>query len=462
MKKLPLSALLQHTGGRLAAGPSDLMLDHYVMDFNSLREGALLFDFHRDGRAPQPGCRCAVVTRRPEAFAGASPETAVVEVGNVYRASTRFAAYYRGLFSFPVIGVTGTCGKTTTKEMIRHILAQTMRVNATYKSYNAQFRHLGYLLDIDDTTQAGVYEMGVAYPGDLKICCNVFRPTVGVITTIGVDHLQAFDTLDDYIRAKGEMLEGLDNRGTVVINGDNENIKKIDFSQYRGKVVTFGTGEAADYRVAEINTVEEGLEYTLVCGAESHRFFLPIFGEFNVMNAAAAIAAANAVGISVAAAGESLSFFKNVEKHCAVQKGLNGSTVIDDTWSTNPTSAQAALRLLTSLAHGRKTVAALGRMSLLGKESEKYHLELGGQVAAAGVGKLVVIGERAYDIGHGALQNGMSAENVVFCETAAQALATLREMLDAETVVLVKTSMLSSYGRLADSILAPKERREGP
>lgn len=457
MKKLPLSDLLKHTEGRLYSGPANLFLDHYVTSFSSLDDGALLFDLHHGDHPAKPDCRCAIVTRHPEAFAGASPETAIIEVRDVRKAAMRFASFYRRLFKLPIVGVTGTCGKTTTKEMIRHILGQKLRVHATYKSYNAQFRHLNYLFEIDDTTQAGVYEMGVAYPGDLKVCCDIFRPTVGVITTIGIDHLQAFDTLDDYIRAKGEMLEGLGNRGTLVINGDDKNIKKIDFSHYRGKIITFGTGTDADYRVSDVCTVDEGLEYTLSLGKENGRFLLPLYGEFNAMNAAAAVAAAGAVGVPFREAAESLSFFHNVEKHCEVQKGLAGCTVIDDTWSTNPTSAQAALRLLTTLAHGRKRVAALGKMSLLGRKSEKYHLELGAQAARAGVDKLVVIGEEAYDIGHGALHEGMPAENVLFCKTLAQAHDTLLPLLDKETVVLVKTSMLSSYGRLADSILAKRD-----
>lgn len=340
--------------------------------------------------------------------------------------------------------------------MIKHIMAGTYKVNATYKSYNALFRNLGYLLDINEDTQAAVYEMGVAFSGDLKTSCRYFKPQVGIITNIGIDHIQGFGTLDAYIKAKAEFIEGLGYEGTLILNADDENVTKIDLSKYRGNTIYFGFSDRSHYKASNLTHEKGVLKFRLQFEDRTYHFSIPGHGEFNVYNATAAIAAAHVVGLEIEEAGARLASFQNVEKHFEFNDGINGSTIIDDTWSTNPTSTEAALKLLKSLSQGKKTIAVLGKMSLLGNQSDQYHYKTGEKVADIGIDQLIVIGDGAAQIGRGALQKGVNKDNVYFCRDSDETYEVLKKTLDKNSIALVKTSMLASYTDLLAKIIIKK------
>ncbi|MGE5581249.1 MAG: UDP-N-acetylmuramoyl-tripeptide--D-alanyl-D-alanine ligase [Bacillota bacterium] len=459
MKRLPIKNIVEIMNGSIVQGMDNLIIDNIVIGTKRLKQDSLFFDLRRNRYNPnkyQKNWSFAVVTDKPAKFFGLSDNITIIRVPETIAAYWKFVDFYRNIFNIPVIGVTGTCGKTTTKEMIKHILAGTYKVNATYKSFNALFRNLSYLLEIDDQTQAAVYEMGVAFSGDLKTSCRYFKPQVGIITNIGVDHFQAFGSLDAYIKAKTELLEGMGFQGTLILNADDENINKIDLKKFRGNVIYFGFGDQSDFKVSNTVQEKETVKFIIRYRGKTYHFSFPGHGEFNVYNAAAAIAAAHAVGLTIEEAGARLGSFQNVEKHFEFNEGINRSTIIDDTWSTNPTSVEAALKLLKSLSEGKKTIAVLGKMSLLGDLSAKYHFQAGERVAELGIDQLIVIGEGADEIGLGALQKGMVQENVFFCKDSNETYAVLRKSLDENSIALVKTSMLASYSELMNKIIVKK------
>lgn len=459
MKSLNLGFIAEQMNAAIIQGDEELVIHNAVTKERFAKPGTLYFDVYRNAHKrlhihgiPQ----CAVVTDLKLDIFPYSNNTAILRVDNIEKAYWKFVDFYRDLFDIPVIGVTGTCGKTTTKEMIKHILARRYKVAATYKSFNADFRHLGYLLDIDDSIQAGVFEMGVAASGDLKRCCRYFKPQVGVITNIGIDHLQAFDSLDSYIKAKGEFLDGLNNEGTLIINADNDYIKKIDLSGYKGSVIYYGFDEKSHFKVSDIAEKQNGISFNLKHEDSIYTVFVPGFAEYNAYNACAAIAAANAIGMDIQEAVLRLKTFENVEKHFEPFLGINGSIIIDDTWSTNPTSCKTALKQLKSIAKGRKTIAALGRMSLLGSESAKYHFKVGLSVAKLDIDSLIILGEDASEIGKGALSGGMSEEKIHLCRNYDEALEAFNTQLDNNTIVLVKTTMMASYAGLMNKLIVKK------
>lgn len=334
MKSLPIKTIIEQINGKVLHGTDTLIITDTITRSRSVKHGSLLFDIYHDHDMNEllslnANCpSCAVVTDKPFNIGMFSDNITVVQVVDINIAYLKFIDFYRALFNIPVIGVTGTCGKTTTKEMIVHILSEDYNVNATHKSFNADFRHLGYLLDINDDTQVGVFEMGVASPGDLKRCCRYFKPQIGVITNIGIDHLQEFDSVDDYIMAKAEFIEGLDYKGTLIINADDKNIKKIDFSKYIGNIIQFGYSDQSNYKISNVQHINYGLQFTLQYKDEISDFFIPGYADFNVYNAAAAIVATHAMGINLKQAGDRLTSFQNVEKHFELKKGINGSIVI--------------------------------------------------------------------------------------------------------------------------------------
>jgi UDP-N-acetylmuramoyl-tripeptide--D-alanyl-D-alanine ligase len=198
------------------------------------------------------------------------------------------------------------------------------------------------------------------------------------------------------------------------------------------------------------------LQFTLQHKDEISDFYIPVYADFNAYNAAAAIAAAYTLSVSLEQSKERLKSFKNVEKHFEFNKGINGSIIIDDTWSTNPTSTETALKLLKKLAAGKKTIAALGKMSLLGKQSSKYHKKIGQTAASLGINELIVMGDGADEIGLSALQKGMNKDNIHFCKDSEETCKVMKKILDNNSVALIKTSMLASYDDLIDKIIIKK------
>jgi UDP-N-acetylmuramoyl-tripeptide--D-alanyl-D-alanine ligase len=459
MKSLPLKKIVQEIGGKILSGTDSVTINNVVIGIKNIKQYSLVFDVNREKYVRHmiyaKNSPCAIVTDKPENYTKSFENITIIEVSSIKAACLRFISFYRKLFDIPVIGVTGTCGKTTTKEMIKHILSQKYKVNATFKSYNAQFRHINYLMEIDDSTQAAVIEMGVAAKGDLKLACRYFKPQTGVITNIGIDHLNAFGTLDAYIKGKAEFLEGLDYKGTLILNADDENIKKIDLSDYKGNIIYFGKNKSADFKISNIMQNEGGIEFSLLYKNEFREIHVPVNGEFNAYNATAAIAAVLNLGFDLKEAIDALVTFQNVERHFEIKQGLNSSILIDDTWSTNPTSAEAALKHLKALSNGKKAIAVLGKMLLLGKQSEYHHKKIGEKVVEMGIDELVLIGDGAKEIGFGAIQSGMDTQNVHFCKSSDETIEVLQKLLNKNTIVLVKTSMMESFKKLIERLLKP-------
>lgn len=453
MKTLTVRELLIVVGGTLVQGTDQITIRRVATRPSQLGYNTLLFDLpNRGHRIIRATPSSVVVTSHANRFRFINSRITLISVPNISKAYWRFVQSYRSLFSLPVIGVTGTCGKTTTKEMVAHILSGERKVHYTEKSSNSLQRNLGYLLGIDEKTEAAVFEMGVAAKNDLIHSCRYFQPQIGIITTIGVDHLQHCGTLGNYIREKAKIITGLQNKGTLIINGDDSNIKKIDLSGYMGKVIRFGTSDGMNYQAKNIRYATNGMEFTMHLGDNSYPVYVPGFGEHTVLNAMAAIAAAKTVGMDVQAAINRLRTFKHIEGHLQNSPGIKGSTVIDDTWSSNPTSAEAAIKVLKSVAEGKKTVAVLGKMGLLGKYTKQQHEQIGKIVVEQGIDVLITMDDVSKHIAFQALRMGMKPRNIYLCKHPERAYRILKRLLDDESVVLIKTSMLDSRSQLVKHI----------
>lgn len=376
----------------------------------------------------------------------------VMYVADVRKAYWEFVDFYRGRFQLPVIGVTGTCGKTTVKEMLLHILREKYKVQGTFWSQNGTHLNLPYLLKLKKDTGAAVYEMGVAIPGNIRHSGRYFKPEIGIITNIGEAHLDGCRTLEKYIKAKGELLEVLPENGTLIINGDDENIKKLPISSFKGKVLTFGIKESADFQALNIRYDNGGMSFQLRHENNNYPIFIQEYGEHQIHNCLAAIAAAYVVGMSIEAAVDRVDKFKGLPRHTRIFNGPDGCTVIDDTWSCNPSSVRSALSVLKSFSREKKELFILGKMQRLGKQLYQQHKKIAeALIEMGGVDVLITVGAAAATTGKRAIELGMHPANVFFVETASE-LETLLEGLKREdAVMLFKMSlgkMPSSYGKV--------------
>lgn len=462
MRNLQVSDIINIIDGELIKGSYNELIKNVTLKPIKIQNNTLYFDLYKsrasDFNSIPKDIKFVIVTASPERYKNISNNITLVKTIDIINSYYMFIDFYRNLFNIPVIGITGTCGKTTTKEMLKHILSSKYsNIVATYKSKNASSLNLHYLMKINENTQAAVMEMGVFYPDSISKICRYFKPQIGVITNIGLDHLNKCKTLENYIKAKSRLLVGMNNTGTLILNADDKNIKKIDLSKYKGKVIYFGFNESADFTGSKLSRVENGMKFTLQHGNKYYKVFVPVLGDFNAYNTLAAIAASYESGVKIEEAVQKLKAFKNIERHLQIMKGIYGSTIINDTWSTNPTSAEAALRMLKSFSKGKKTVAVLGQMYLLGSQSVELHHKLGGKLAELGINKLVTTDEKSKYIGIGALEKGMSPNCIYNCiydaRNLEEIMKILNNLLDKNTVVLVKTDMYDSYKNLIDKLI---------
>ncbi|HJV16409.1 MAG TPA: UDP-N-acetylmuramoyl-tripeptide--D-alanyl-D-alanine ligase, partial [Bacillales bacterium] len=348
---------------------------------------------------------------------------------------------YRNLFQIPVIGVTGTCGKTTTKEMIKQILEEDFNVEATWASMNSMSVNLRYLLDIDDETEMAVYEMPVCYPGYLQVACRYFQPQVRILLNIGVHHLADCDTPEAYMKAKAEMVDGLDSdHGILILNADDENIKKVVNITPFQNVIYFGKNEFSHFRAENIQYAEKGMNFNLKHNEQCYKVFIPGFGEHNVYNALAALAAVTSVGMDIETAIQRLVNFEHVEEHLEFKSGFNGCLVIDDTWNSSPLSMETGLQVLNDVSDQKFSIALLGYMPQLGEGvyAEQEYGKIGEKAVEYDLDLLFVVGKEAEKIGQRALEKGMDKNKVFFCETGAEIFKILKPYLNDQTIVLLK------------------------
>ncbi|XMB65871.1 UDP-N-acetylmuramoyl-tripeptide--D-alanyl-D-alanine ligase [Mycoplasmatota bacterium zrk1] len=370
----------------------------------------------------------------------------IIYVDDVDQALEKFVKYYRSLFDIPVVGVTGTCGKTTTKEMIKFILSKFYNVEGTISSKNAGYFNLPYLVALDDYIDVAVYEMGVAEPNDILEANMYFNPNIGIITNIGYDHFNGCKDLDGYIKAKAEMLEIIDESGFVILNKDCENTAKIDISDFEGKLIYFGKNES-EYRITDVDVLR--MSYTLIHDDKKYIVKLPGLGEHNMYNATAAIIACRLLGIDITESIAILKDYKYVSKHLELKSGINGSLIIDDSFSSNPTSLKAAIDVLMEFP--KKKIIILSKMGYLDDLEEELHREMGQYLTD--VDYLITLDEVSKLIGYGAIENGLEEDRVIMLDSVEGVKELLSELVDEDTVVLVKISMLDNFEEIFDYLV---------
>lgn len=448
MKPIAVNDIRRVLGGKIIAGPVNWKVEDaiYYKRHDHTRRNSLLFANKGDEinweAIDKKGPALVITDKSPIDVKDILPNTTVLQVTSLVQSYWKFINYYRNLFQIPVVTITGTCGKTTTKDMIKHILSGFWNVHASISSKNEPRRSFPYLMGIDDKTKAAVFEHGLGNSGNIKHQCMIYQPTIGIITNIGVHHLDGCGNLEGYIRAKEEIVGGIQEGGTLIVNADDQNSKKLRIQRFKGKIVYFGTDGKSDFRASRITFGEGGMNFTLHVNRLEYRAFVPGYGEHQVSNALAALAAVHEMGIELKAAIDRLKTYENMDRHLEFSKGKNGSTIIDDTWTNNPTSVEAALKVLDSIGKGKKIILILGDINRLGNFEKKYHREIGTMVADRDIHTLITIGKKAEEIARQAKRDGSTA-NIKIFENVNDIGNRLEHLFDERSLVLIKGPMSS-------------------
>jgi UDP-N-acetylmuramoyl-tripeptide--D-alanyl-D-alanine ligase len=362
----------------------------------------------------------------------------VIPVDDTLFSLQEMALMHRKKFLLPVIAVTGTNGKTTTKEMLASILLQRGPVLKNEGNLN---NHIGVpltLLKLEARHKAAIIEMGMSGLGEIETLARLAMPSVGVITNIGPAHLQFLGSMDAVAQAKGELLQIMRSDGTAVLNADDHYFNKLR-DKYPGRVLSFGIDRQADVQAKSIGQDRDLTDFTLRADERSVLVRLRTVGRHNVYNALAAAAAALAAGLPLETVKFGLEEFRPVAMRSEL-RNMNGRTVLADYYNANPASVKAALETLASLKGGKRTVAVLGDMLELGDTAVEAHRETGRTASNLGIDLLICVGPLARHIVEGAIAAGMARNRVFEAETTSQGAALLHEHSRPCDIVLVKGS----------------------
>ena len=377
----------------------------------------------------------------------------VLGVRDTLEAFQRLATHYRNRFPIPVIAITGSNGKTTTKEMVAHVVAQRWKTLKTEGNLNNRIGVPQTLFQLAPRHQAAVIEMGVDQQGQTTRLCEIARPTIGVITNIGPDHLEFFGSMEGSAQAKAELLDHLPQDGAVVLNADDE---YFDYLAARAqcRVVAFGASPKAVIRAANVQTDGKGgTVFGLVLPGKTRQTEVHIRtqGQHNVSNALAAAAVGHVLGLSGAAIAEGLSKFRPAAMRSQISSS-HGVQVINDCYNANPASMKAAIQLLAELGRGKRSIAALGDMLELGAETKRMHREVGAFLAGQGIGHLLACGVLGRELAEGARQAGMPSDRIAELPDAQAAATALSRMVRQGDVVLVTASRGMRMEQVVDAV----------
>ncbi|KPL19692.1 MAG: hypothetical protein AMJ92_01745 [candidate division Zixibacteria bacterium SM23_81] len=378
----------------------------------------------------------------------------LIAVPDTLKALQELAGCYRRKFSVTLIGITGTNGKTTTKDMVAEVLSAGFRTMKTEGNFN---NHIGVpltLFRLSSKDHMAVVEMGMSGPGEIRRSAEIALPQHGLITNIGPAHLQQLKSLEAITKAKFELLEMLPQEGRAFLNADDERLmaqKVIPPSQ----VVTFGMKQGADYRVTETGVDQELQQHFQVEGLGE--FQIPTLGQHNVSNALAAIAVGMELDMPVSSVREALCRFSPSPMRMERIK-LGEIIILNDAYNANPASMRAAIQVLVGLKSGGRKIAVLGDMLELGHQAPHAHLELGQFVAASSIDRLIAVGKLAESIAQGALQEGFDSQMIDLCLDAGQAARRLKGILQPGDVVLLKASRAMSLEEILPPLCSPSSK----
>jgi UDP-N-acetylmuramoyl-tripeptide--D-alanyl-D-alanine ligase len=446
---LTLAEVAELTGGKLTGDGHGRVTGRVTLDSRAVEAGDLFVavagervDGHDFLGAAATAGAVAALSARPD---GALPTVVVDDpVAALGRLATGVHARLTA-GGLRTLGITGSSGKTSTKDLLGQVLAAAGPTVSPPGSYNNDIGLPLTVLDADEATRFLVLEMGSRGPGHIARLCRIARPQVGVVLNVGSAHLGEFGSPEGIARAKGELVEALPEDGTAVLNADDPRVIGMA-PRTAAAVLTTGRGADADVRASDV-TLDAAARprFTLVASGEAHPVALQVVGEHQVANALSAAGAALAVGMPPAEVAAALSTAGSRSRwRMEVDRRADGVTVVNDAYNANPESMRAALAALAGLP-GDRRIAVLGAMAELGADAAAEHERLGRDAVAVGVDLIVAVGADAVGIAEGAAAAGRrEGEESVHVPDRAAAFQLLSEVLRPGDVVLVKASR--SYG----------------
>ena len=460
MDSVSLSQICDAVRGILTQGAPQTIVDHVSTDTRTLKPGSLFialkgecFDGHAFvGQAVCAGA-AAVMVQDPAKVPG---DAACIRVDDTLAGLKDLAAWYRGRFNIPLVAVTGSTGKTSTKEMIAAMFGARYHTHKNTGNFNNEIGLSHTLLALDHSHEASVVELGMNHAGEISVLSRMARPGIAVITNIGLSHIGNLGSRENILAAKLEILEGMAQDAPLVINGEDALL--ISAAQRMDRpVVRCGFSADHDVRAMDVHLLgEAGSVFTAVAGNDQCEIKLNSPGRHSVQNCLCALGAALSAGLTLAEAAEGLSNLAAAKMRLNLETTEFGTKIINDAYNASPDSVAAALAVLMEM-DARRHYAVLGDMLEMGEYAETAHYDMGKKVAESSVDVLAAIGELSRHTAQGAKDAGMDGTKIFHCMEPNDAVIYLRTFLGPGDAVLVKGSRGMRLERIVDVLVNTQE-----
>jgi len=461
MNKLSIFQIAEFASASVSGGDGNVSIDKISTDSRTLKRGELFvalrgenFDGHKFVEAAvKTGAVGAIVDL---GWKGKVPDNfTVIRVEDTLQAYQTVAANYRKSLPLRVLAITGSNGKTSTKDFAAAVLGRRFRVTKTQGNFN---NHVGLprtMLEATSQDEVAVWEIGMNHPGEVAALAKIAAPDAALITNIGIAHIEFMGSREAIAAEKGALAEAIGPQGSIILNADDPFSKNIA-ARTHAKVIFAGT-TAGTIRAGEITQSAHGSDFTILEGAHRCRAQLPVPGLHMVQNAMLAVAAGRLFGLSLEEAAAGLVAAPLAKARLQIRQ-IGGVQFIDDSYNANPDSMKAALRTLVELDADGKRIAVLGEMRELGKESARGHREVGETAAELGVDQLIAIGDMGAAIAEAAQQAGL--EKTAAVGSISEAAEMLTEITAPGDLVLIKGSRAARTERVLEEF-AKRQPTEG-
>ena len=456
-KYIDVKEILEVTKGKLVYGDVNEKCENFSKDTKSINKDDIFVGikgetkdggmFYKDAfNAGAKGCILnEEIAKKFEEFNGKF----LIVVQDTIKAIQEIAKLKREKYNIPVVAITGSVGKTSTKDIVASVVSQKYNVLKTQGNMN---NHIGLpmtILGLKEHT-AMVVEMGMNHSGEISVLTNIAKPTVAVITNVGTAHIGNLGSRENILKAKLEILEGLSSEGKLIINNDNDMLHNwyID-NKEKYNIVTYGIENESHQMATNITYSENRSKFTLKNKDTNEQIDVPVGGEVFVYNSLAAICVGKELGISVEKIKEGIAKFKLTKMRLDVQKSNKGYTIINDCYNANYDSMKSALEYLKN-TNAKRKIAVLGDMLELGEYSKQLHHKVGEEVVKNKIDILIAVGNEAEEIADVAMKSGIE---VYHFNNNNEAVEKLKELLEKEDAILIKASNSMNFKEIVSEII---------
>ncbi len=460
MRNLKIKEILEVTKGELIQGDLELECKNFSKDTRTIQKGDTYLAIKGekfDGnlfwkQALENGADCVIVSEIPkdkEVLKNYENKT-IIRVKDTLEALYEIAKLKRSFYQIPVIAITGSVGKTSTKDIIANVVSKKYKTLKTIGNNNNNIGLPFTILKLQDE-EAMVLEMGMNHFGEIRLLTNIAKPDICVITNIGTSHIGNLGSRENILKAKLEILEG-NEKATVVINKDNDLLHKWqEENQNEKTIITYGIQEHSDMNAKEIKLNNDSSEFACELENKKVNITVPVGGEHFILNALCAVSVGKILKIEPEKIVEGIEGFELTKKRMDITELANGIKIINDAYNASLESMQASLNYLAEFKNNRK-IAVLGDMLELGEYTKELHEKVGEAVVQSQIDILFCAGEKAKYIEEQAKAKGMTKENVYWFENKEKMVEKIKEVAKANDIILLKASNGMRFFEIAEEL----------